>query len=244
MRVPRPVGRTAPGEAGRRSPRGKARSAPNAHSWAGGGESAEPTRCPPERPPGSILTPNEPEPRLSYALPEPAARPCAPCTNRSFLDAERMYGPPRFCKVIWAGLNVGANVSGLSGEAQCGASGRHGDARVAGLVTRTTLRDRCVRQARATPRDGCGHAVHRLAETCPCRGAPERLKRRPADTAGSWPAPPTPSERAWRRAATVATLGCALACRPRSQAPRRSSRVLAWRFSARAACTEDPASAR
>jgi hypothetical protein len=28
---------------------------------------------------------------------------------------ERMYGPPRFCKVNWAGRNVGANVSGLCG---------------------------------------------------------------------------------------------------------------------------------
>jgi hypothetical protein len=29
-----------------------------------------------------------------------------------------MYGPPRFCKDDVAGFAVGANVSGLSGEAQ------------------------------------------------------------------------------------------------------------------------------
>jgi hypothetical protein len=28
---------------------------------------------------------------------------------------KRMYGPPRLCKMISAGLNVGANVSGLCG---------------------------------------------------------------------------------------------------------------------------------
>ena len=27
--------------------------------------------------------------------------------------SERMYGPPWFCKAVWAGRNVGANVSGL-----------------------------------------------------------------------------------------------------------------------------------
>jgi hypothetical protein len=45
-----------------------------------------------------------------------------------------------------------------------GASGRHGDARAAHLVTQATLEGRFVRQARAPPHDGCGHAVHRLAE--------------------------------------------------------------------------------
>jgi hypothetical protein len=44
------------------------------------------------------------------------------------------------------------------------ASGRHGDARAAGLVTPGDLGGRFVRQAWATPRDGCGHAFPQ-----PCR---------------------------------------------------------------------------
>jgi hypothetical protein len=36
-------------------------------------------------------------------------------TNPAAEGAKRMYGPPRLCKMISAGLNVGANVSGLCG---------------------------------------------------------------------------------------------------------------------------------
>jgi hypothetical protein len=35
--------------------------------------------------------------------------------TRSRVETKRMYGPPRLCKMISAGLNVGANVSGLCG---------------------------------------------------------------------------------------------------------------------------------
>jgi len=42
------------------------------------------------------------------------------------------------------------------GEARV-ASGRDGNPRVAGLVTRSTAKDRFVRQARATALDGGGH---------------------------------------------------------------------------------------
>ena len=155
----------------------------------------------------------------------PGAAHRAPMSNCSLIPAH-WWQPPPICKdeVGWP-CAVGANVSGLRMRLAW-ASGRDGDARVAGLLTRSTARGRFVRQPRAPPLDGGGHpasaAQKAVAVRCSCLVCGQRTVR-------LGPGQHRPGPAGLAASATVATLPCARASRRRNQALRRSSRCQARR---------------